>query len=181
MNVQKKSNTVLVVVDVQNAVMQNAYNKDEVLKNIISLVQKARAEKTPVIWVQHEDEEMQHGSEGWKLVSALGDLVSEVHIYKKHNDAFEETPLKDELNKLEVGRLVVCGAQSEICIRATIHGGFALGYDVALVADAHTTDDLTEYGQPAPDKIIALTNRYWKWNTGVGRKASVEKAAEVKF
>ncbi len=77
-----------------------------------------------------------------------------------YGDSFEATDLEELLAERGVGRLVVTGAQTDQCIRSTIHGGFARGYDVLLVGDAHTTEDLTEWGAPTPDKVIAHTNMY---------------------
>ena len=45
------------------------------------------------------------------------------------------------LSELEVGRLVVVGAQTDACIRSTLHGAFVRGHDTALVSDGHTTED----------------------------------------
>ena len=80
-----------------------------------------------------------------------------------------------------VGHLVVAGAQSDACIRSTIHGGFTRGYDVTLVSDAHTTEDLTEWGAPPPEQVIAHTNLYWQFQDGPGRTAATAPAAEVDF
>ena len=66
------------------------------------------------------------------------------------------------LAKAGVGRLVVTGAQTDECIRSTIHGAFVRGYDVTLVGDAHTTEDQSPWGAPPPDKVIAHTNLYWQ-------------------
>ena len=74
---------------------------------------------------------------------------------------------------------MVTGAQTDACIRATLHGAFVRGYDTVLVGDAHTTEDLTEYGLPSPDKVIAHTNMYWTWQGGPGREAGVAETAEV--
>ena len=72
------------------------------------------------------------------------------------------------LSGLGVGRLVVVGAQTDACIRSTLHGAFVRGYDATLVSDAHTTEDLTEWGAPPPDKVIAHTNLYWTDHDGAG-------------
>jgi isochorismate hydrolase len=89
--------------------------------------------------------------------------------------------LESELAQRGVGRLVVTGAQTDACIRATLHGAFTRGYDTLLVADAHTTEDFTEYGLPPADKVIAHTNMYWTWQSGPGRTAAVVETADVDF
>ncbi len=65
---------------------------------------------------------------------------------KNYGDSFEDTTLESTLGQLGIGHLVVAGAQTDQCVRSTIHGGFARGYDVTLVADAHTTEDLSQWG-----------------------------------
>jgi hypothetical protein len=80
-----------------------------------------------------------------------------------------------------VGRLVVAGAETDACIRSTIHGAFTRGYDVILVSDAHTTGDKTAWGAPEPAKVIAHTNLYWSYHTGPGRSAGVAPTADVDF
>lgn len=85
------------------------------------------------------------------------------------------------LSKAGAGRLVVTGAQSDACIRSTIHGAFARGYDVTLVSDAHTTGDLTAWGAPPPDQVIAHTNLYWGFQAAPGRTAGVVETKDVSF
>src|SRR5690242_8983343 len=176
-----RPNTALLVVDVQNDVVANAYRRDEVVANIRDLVARARASHVPVIWVQHSDTNLVEGTEGWKYVPELQREESEPVVHKHYGDSFEDTVLESELAQRGVGRLVVTGAQTDACIRATLHGAFTRGYDTTLVADAHTTEDLTEYGLPAVDKVIAHTNMYWTWQDGPGRTAAVVETAAVDF
>jgi isochorismate hydrolase len=180
-NLSDRPNTALLVVDVQNDVMANAHNRDEVVAHIRDLVGRARVARVPVIWIQHSNDQMPPGSEGWEYVPDLQRRESEPLVHKKYGDSFEDTSLESELTQRRVGRLVVAGAQTDACIRATLHGAFTRGYDTVLVADAHTTDDFTEYGLPPADKVIAHTNMYWTWQDGPGRTASVVDAAAVDF
>jgi len=82
---------------------------------------------------------------------------------------------------LGVGRLVVVGAQTDACIRSTLHGALVRGYDATLVSDAHTTEDQTAWGAPPPDQVIAHTNLYWKHQTAPGRTAGTVKTKDVDF
>ncbi|HET7467576.1 MAG TPA: cysteine hydrolase family protein [Candidatus Dormibacteraeota bacterium] len=176
-----RPNTALLVIDVQNGVMANAHNRDAVIANIKALVDRARAEDVPVVWVQHNDDGLPRDSEKWQYVPELVRESSEPLVHKSYGDSFEDTDLEPTLAKRGVGRLVVTGAQTDECIRSTIHGGFARGYDVLLVGDAHTTEDLTEWGAPPPDKVIAHTNMYWKYHKAPGRKAGTVNSADVNF
>jgi nicotinamidase-related amidase len=173
--------TALVVIDVQNAVVDGAYHRDEVIANINTLVDSARAQEIPVIWVQHEDDNLVKGSEAWQYVPELKRDESEPVVHKHFGDSFEDTTLESELAERGVGRLIVTGAQTDACVRSTIHGALTRGYDTFLVGDAHTTEDLSEWGAPPPDKVIAHTNLYWAEQAAPGREAGVVKTAEVDF
>lgn len=176
-----RSNTALLVIDVQNGVVANAHNRDGVIANINALVSRARIEDVPVIWVQHSDEELQKDSDDWKYVPELERQDTEPLVHKMYGDSFEDTDLEELLAERGVGRLVVTGAQSDACIRSTIHGGFTRGYDVTLVSDAHTTDDYSEYGAPTADKVIAHTNMYWRYQGAPGRRGGAVPATDVDF
>jgi nicotinamidase-related amidase len=180
-SLRDRPNTALLVVDVQNDVVAKAHHRDEVIANINTLIDKARAEQVPVIWVQHSDDNLPENSDGWQYVPELQRQGSEPLVHKKYGDSFEDTTLESELAQRGVGRLVVTGAQTDACIRATIHGAFTRGYDTLLAGDAHTTEDFSEYGLPPADKVIAHTNMYWSWQAAPGRNASVVKTDDVNF
>jgi nicotinamidase-related amidase len=149
--------------------------------NVASLVEKARREKVPVVWVQHSDEDLVRGSEGWRFVPELLPDDAEPLVEKNYGDSFEATDLETVLSDLGVGRLVVVGAQTDACIRSTLHGAFVRGYDTTLVSDAHTTEDQTEWGAPPPEQVIAHTNLYWTFQTAPGRTAGTVETEDVHF
>jgi Isochorismatase family len=102
-------------------------------------------------------------------------------VQKAYGDAFEETDLESVLAGLGVGRLLVAGAQTDECIRSTLHGAITRGYDATLVGDAHTTEDLSSYGAPPPNQVIAHTNLYWQYHKAPGRTAGTVTTADVDF
>jgi nicotinamidase-related amidase len=177
----ERPNTALLVVDVQNDVMAGAHNRDGVIANIALLVDKARAENVPVVWVQHSADNLPKGSDGWRYVPELTQDESEPVVHKRYGDSFEDTDLEAVLAECRVGRLIVTGAQTDACIMSTLHGAIVRGYDVTLVDDAHTTEDLTEWGAPTPDKVIDHTNLYWKHYTAPGRHAGTVSTGSVTF
>ncbi len=176
-----RPNTALLVVDMQNGVVAEAYQRDEVVDRIATLVDRARAERVPVIWVQHSDEQLVRGSGDWQLVPQLLPTESEPIIGKNYADAFENTVLEAELADAGIGRIVLAGAQTDECIRSTLHGAIVRGYDVTLVGDAPTTEDLSPWGAPPPELVIAHTNLYWGNHRAPGRTAAVVTADEVEF
>jgi nicotinamidase-related amidase len=176
-----RPNTALLVVDVQQGIVEGSPGRDTVVANIGSLVEKARDEQVPVVWVQHNDEGLAKGSDEWQIVSELSPDSAEPLIEKSYGDSFEDTSLETVLSDLGVGRLVVVGAQTDACIRSTLHGAFARGYDATLVSDAHTTEDQTAWGAPAPEQVIAHTNLYWTHQSAPGRKAGTVETKDVDF
>lgn len=173
--------TALLVIDVQNGVVAEAYQRDAVVANIGTLVDRARDEAVPIVWVQHSDEELVDGSDAWAYVPELVRQESEPLVHKRFGDAFEDTDLEDVLAAAGAGRLVVTGAQTDACIRSTIHGAFTRGYDVTLVGDAHTTEDQSAWGAPPPDQVVAHTNLYWEQQSAPGRRAAVTDTTAVTF
>jgi nicotinamidase-related amidase len=178
---KNRPKTALLVVDVQNGVVGGAHQRDSVVANVGSLVDKARRERIPVVWVQHSDEELTKGSEDWKIVPELDPSGAEPLVHKSYGDSFEDTNLETVLSGLGVGRLIVVGAETDACIRSTIHGGLARGYDATLVSDAHTTGDKTAWGAPPPEVVISHTNLYWKHQTAPGRTAGTVETKDVDF
>jgi nicotinamidase-related amidase len=176
---ENRPNSALLVVDVQNGAVGGAPQRDEVVANINDLVARARVENVAVVWVQHSDDGMVRGSDAWQLVDELAPNDAEPLVEKHYGDSFEGTTLENVLAAAGVGRLVVVGAQTDACVRSTIHGAFARGYDVTLVSDAHTTEDLSEWGAPPPEQVIAHTNLYWSYQAAPGRTADVAATADV--
>jgi nicotinamidase-related amidase len=178
---QNRPNTALLVVDVQNGVVAQAHERDAVVANVGSLVERARQEQVPVVWVQHSDDELERGSEAWRIVPELAPGEAEPLVEKHYGDSFEDTTLETVLSDLGVGRLVVAGAQTDECVRSTLHGAVVRGYDATLVSDAHTTEDLSAWGAPPPDQVIAHTNLYWKHHSAPGRTAGTVETKDVDF
>ncbi|MEU3611881.1 cysteine hydrolase family protein [Streptomyces sp. NPDC006872] len=176
-----RPNTALLVVDVQKGLVAGTPRRDEVIANIGTLIDAARAQDVPVVWVQHSGDDLERGSENWEYVEDLVRLDSEPLVHKTYFDSFEDTELESVLAKRGVGRVVVTGAQTDACIRSTLHGALVRGYDATLVGDAHTTEDLSAYGAPAPEQVIAHTNLYWSWQSAPGRSAGTVDTAKVTF
>jgi nicotinamidase-related amidase len=176
-----RPHTALVVIDVQNGVVAKAHERDTVVANIGRVVESARRQRVPVIWVQHHGDNLPRGSDAWRIVPELAPAEDEPVVEKRWGDSFEETTLEAVLARLGVGRLVVTGAQTDGCVCATLHGAFVRGYDVTLVSDAHTTEDFTSYGAPPPEQVIVHANLYWTYETAPGRKAGTVGSEAVEF
>ena len=173
-------NTAVLVIDMQIDVVARAFRRAEIVANIVGLVNQARENAIPLIWVQHSDDGLVKGSDGWAYVPELQIKESEPVVHKAFGDSFEGTNLEELLQGAGIRRLVVCGAQTDACIRSTLHGAIARGYDALLVSDAHTTDDCV-HTDPAisAEQIIAHTNSYWQWQRTPNATGGSLTAAEV--
>lgn len=184
-------NAALVVIDVQNAMVEAAHRGEELLKNIGDLLEKARKSETPVIFMQHDDDEyepMMPGEPGWEIHESVSPRDGESVIRKRFSDSFFETSLGDELRSRDAGRLVVAGLSTEFCVDATSRGAVERGYEVTLAGDAHTTvkDEILEMegrGFISAEQIISHHNfllggiHYARPD----RKISVEETAGIEF
>jgi nicotinamidase-related amidase len=188
-NTTRKS--ALLVIDVQNANTAEGYRRDEVIGNIRGLIDRAKDAGTPVIWVQHHagGSPLERGTEGWQIVEEVRPGEGETVIEKEYLDSFVETGLRDELDRLGVGHLVICGAATDACIRSTAQRSQIEGYDVTLVADGHTTD-VGPWPLPLPDgtkvpigaeQMIAYTNFFVEDTAYPGVTTTVVPADEVTF
>ena len=185
-NADKKK--ALLVVDLQRGVLADdgTWDPDGVVSRVAGLVDQARVADVPVVWVQHNSDELVAGTPVWELADGLRPETGETVVQKWYGDSFEETPLTDVLTEVGAEHLVVAGAQTDACIRSTIHGALVRGYDVTLVSDCHTTGEIpAEYsGGEAISALtkINFTNLYASWGMRYpGRSGSAETSAEIVF
>ena len=174
---------VLLVVDVQVGVMSEAWDAPRVIQNLARLVDRARAERVPVVWVQHADETLPQGSPPWRWVPELIPAAGERLIHKAFNSAFEQTGLESTLTGLGATHIVLAGASTNWCIRATAYAALERGYDLTLVSDAHTTETMKlESGVTiAAADVVQELNIAMTWLAYPGRRNTAATAADVRF
>jgi nicotinamidase-related amidase len=176
--------TTLVVIDVQNAVVADGWDRDGVLARLEALIGKARASNIPVVYVQHEtgedEPDMVAGSDGWRIHERVAPRDGEPVVAKRYPDAFVETALADTLAGLGAGHLVIAGAQTDACIRSTVHRAMGLGYDVTLVSDCHTTDDRAWEGvKITGEQIVAHLNQAIHFTEYPGQRVEARPHTEA--
>jgi nicotinamidase-related amidase len=181
--VRQGSKAVLVVVDVQVGVVANAWERDRVVSNVARAVARARLAGTPVVWVQHSDRELPYGSAEWQLAPELIPTDGEPVVHKQYNSSFEQTNFEDELADLGATHIVLAGTATNWCVRATAYGALDRGYDLTLLSDAHTTDDLV-----FPDgrairaaDVIDEMNAVMNWISFPGRTSRVATVDQMNF
>ena len=181
--VREGNKGVLLVVDVQAGVMRGAWEAPRIIENVSRAVARARVQGVPVIWVQHSDEELPQGSPEWQWVPELVPAEGEPLIHKQFNSSFEQTTLEEDLARLGATHIVLAGAATNWCIRATAYGALERGYDLTLIEDAHTTDsmDLDNGRRIEAASIVDELNIAMTWLSYPGRANSVAAAAEVDF
>ncbi|MFT4083803.1 MAG: cysteine hydrolase family protein [Nocardioides sp.] len=181
--------TALLVIDVQHGNTADAWHREEFLANVRDLIDRAQAAGTPVIWVQHEAGRFVPGSEAWQIVEQVRPQPGQPVIGKQYLDAFVDTALRERLDALGIGHLVICGAATDACIRATTARAQIEGYDVTLVADAHTSD-AGPWPLPLPDgeevpigaeQMIAYTNFFVADTEYPGITTAVIPTGQVSF
>ena len=181
--IRESSRGVLLVVDVQVGVMASAWDSARVIGNVARAVERARAQDVPVVWVQHGDDELPRGSAQWQWVPELQPREDEARLDKSFNSAFEDTALDRVLGDLQAAHIVLAGAATNWCIRATAYGALDRGYDLTLVKDAHTTETIElgdgttlEAARLVDDLNIAMT-----WLSYPGRVNGTAKAEDVDY
>jgi nicotinamidase-related amidase len=181
--IREGNKSVLLVVDVQTGVMRSAWEAPRIIQNIVTAVEKARGQGIPVIWVQHSDNELIHGSPDWQLVPEVLPEEGEIQIYKQFNSSFEQTTLDEALARLGATRIILAGAATNWCIRATAYGALDRGYDLTLIKDAHTTGtiELEDGDKIEAADIILELNIAMKWLSYPGRINGTASAEEIDF
>lgn len=173
----------LLIVDVQVGVVERAWERDRIVANMALALRRAREAGVPVFWVQHDDADLVRDTPAWQWVPELVPIEGEHRIYKRYNSAFEDTGLLREFERLGVARVVLAGAATNWCIRATAYGALERGFDLTLISDAHTTRDL----ELAPDRVVQARsaiddlNAAMRWLEYPGRSNAAEPAEQVSF
>ena len=166
--------TALLVIDLQAGVLDGCVDADGVVARTATLVDRARAEGVPVVWVQDHGG-FAVGSPDWQLAPPLARRADEPLVGKEYRDSFAGTDLGDVLAGLGATRLVVAGAQSDYCIRTTTQSAAVRGFDVTLVSDAHTTTDAQYDGvRISGEQIVAHTTLYFRGLRYPGRRYAAE-------
>jgi len=155
----------LLVVDVQVGVMSQLWDSTRTIGTVSQAVERARLQGIPIVWILHTAEHLPKGSDEWQLVPKLVPAEGEPILDKVYNSAFAETELQSELERLGITHILLCGAATNWCIRATAYGALDRGYDLTLISDAHTTADMEdEGGSSIPAKgIIEELNIVMEW------------------
>ena len=181
--VREGNQRVLLVVDVQVGVLDGTWEPERVAANVARAVERARAHGVPVLWVQHGDDELVRGTPAWQWMPPLVPGEGEAVVHKRFNSSFEDTLLEEELTKLGATHVVLAGAATNWCIRATAYAALDRGYDLTLLDDAHTTGpiEFRDGHVVAAEDIVRELNAVMGWVSYPGRASAVAATEEVDF
>lgn len=92
-----QKNTVVLIVDVQNALMEaHPFREEELTDNLKAIIHNARQRGMEVIYVRHdggEGDELALGTQGWQIFDATAPQEGERIFEKRFNSAFKDTGL----------------------------------------------------------------------------------------
>jgi nicotinamidase-related amidase len=181
--VREGNKAALIVVDVQVGVVRGAWDAERIVGNVAHTVERARNQSVPIIWVQHSDKDLLQGSPEWQWVPALAPRAGEPLIHKQFNSSFEQTALEEALAALGAAHIVLAGALTNWCIRATAYAALERGYDLTLISDAHTTTTMELEGGAKIEAASVVTdlNVAMTWLSYPGRRNSTSKAEALDF
>ena len=179
-NKSERGQSALIVIDVQVNVVKDAYKRDEIVANMAAAVDGARKVRVPVIWVRHSAEDLPLNTDGWQIVPELVPALGEEIIEKTFRSTFEATNFEDVLAAKKISHLYICGAETNNCVRHTSMAALERGYDVTLLADAHTTTGFEWNGfvVDAASTIDEQNTNFIQYQLP-GRSADIKRVVEV--
>ncbi|RYC43201.1 isochorismatase family protein [Pectobacterium zantedeschiae] len=147
---------VLIVIDMQNAVFATPRAQQA---QTVALINQLSGAADRTIFIQHEEDGMLSGSEGWQLLPEIYQPEGSLFVTKTACDAFYRTPLADVLAELGVNHLTICGCATDYCVDATIKNAASRGYGLTVASDAHTT---ANRGELKAEQLVTHYNDVWR-------------------
>ncbi|MBZ6077820.1 cysteine hydrolase family protein [Microvirga puerhi] len=179
----------LVIIDVQANILAVLGAKrpavlqrfDEVRARIAGLVDEARRHGAPIVFIQHDGapgHRLETGTPGWEICRDLHRVPEDIVVRKTACDSFYETDLQSVLAKHGIEHLVIAGLMTQYCVDTTCRRAVTLGYDVTLVADAHTTADSDPF---TVEQIVSHHNALLDGFDAGAAAITVVPAGDIRF
>lgn len=158
-----QTKSALLIIDLQLGMFNGErlapiYGSEWLLLHTQTAIEHANRSGVPIIYVRHSGPAghlLEHGTPNWQIHPAIAPQGTGKVIDKHTPDSFHETSLAADLVAEGINRLIVMGAQTEVCVDTTCRRAFGLGFDVTLVSDGHSTWDNATL---RADQIIQHTN-----------------------
>lgn len=140
----EKMKRALIVIDLQKGLHtpeKPLFNLENILADINKRIALYRKAGDPIVFIQHQDEDLPRHSSQWSLMDELDTQDGDHFVAKTHANSFYKTELAALLKRLDVNEIEFCGAQTEYCVDTTIRMAHGLGYHVFMKKGLHTTLD----------------------------------------
>ncbi|NMC46582.1 MAG: cysteine hydrolase [Chloroflexi bacterium] len=118
----------LLVIDIQKQFYKISDETTHSLQDAVEYTNEAikyfRKKQSPVIVIQHMNarNNLLPGNADFDLPDALEIVPGDLHIHKTYGNAFNKTELLEELRKMQVDMVILCGFCAEYCVLSTYHG-----------------------------------------------------------
>lgn len=152
----------LLIIDLQKGVCKGAsplYQVDILIERVNQRIAEYRQKNLPIIFIQHEDEELVKESESWRLHPDLQALATDHFVGKTHANSFYHTRLQEVLQQENVDALEIWGAQTQYCVDATVKFAHGLGYQLFMEKGGSTTADNSFM---SAEQTIAFYEDIWR-------------------
>jgi nicotinamidase-related amidase len=122
------------------------------LEGVLAAREQARAAAVPVVYVNDASEGWDSDAPGFvrtaveqgrggDVVATLAPRAGDRFVFKPRYSIFDHTPLVLLLRELEIQRLVLAGAATEMCVVQSAIDAKELGFDVTILVDACASVD----------------------------------------
>lgn len=170
---------VVIVIDLQTGMLDGVaepplHDADALVERVRGVVAWARRTGRKVAFIRHDGDpgdSLAPGKPGWPVWPALGQAPDEPTFSKNVGDAFSNPALGDWVEGAGARQVILVGAQTDMCVAATVQGALSRGLRVTVVGDSHST--VAWGGETAP-QIIDRHNRQFE-----AAGAKVINAAEL--
>ena len=158
--VYKKSETALLVIDMQNYFLEKdspAYfpNSELIINNVNKLIEFAEFNNLPIIYTLQDNPSGKNNhaitmQKWWEQLpcshySCLSNKIKitdkSITLKKQTYSAFQFTGLDKYLDENKIDNLIICGLKTNLCCETTARDGFIKNYNIIFVADANITNN----------------------------------------
>lgn len=166
--------TTLMVIDVQNLWLEDrdwrTIDGLYIVDAVAEVLRRGRDACIPIIYIQDTSASAAYaGTDRLGFPAPIAPLPEELVFEKQDRSAFTNGSLQPTLEALGIRRLIVCGMASDSCVAATVIAARELGFEVIIVADAHSSG--------AGGRKARFMNTIWMgWDIPLPKTADIDFA-----
>ena len=131
----------LLVLDMQYGLLQrNVFNKQQLIKNVNSLLDFFHNREKPVFLIRHTNTSFSaENTDNWQIDSEIMSADTDILLNKIHSSVFKEKQFASLLQKNNITSVIVTGLVSNGCVKAACLDAKLNGFNVTLISDGHST------------------------------------------